>query len=364
MPESIYWEGLLHDIAARKCVLLVGPHFAQVENQPIHEYVRSKLKVSGGEEISYDYLVDGLFLFRSEEAKLNCARRVKNIYRGIQLEEELLLKILEIPFPLIISLNPDKFLPEFCHKHGIQHHFSFMRINGEAVESIPEPAFDETIIYNLCGCIDDDESLVLDYEDLFQLLKTALSETGLPDRVRAISHKAQTFLFLGFQFEKWYSQLLMQLFTGERKKSSKIAIDTAFANNESHNFVLRQFAVKFMGTGHGFFDELHRQCSESATVKLREINQFALRAGSAEWQSAVQVLEDLLAEADFDAIFDQLKTLATGGPYSSRAIQVQSRYKAWKRDRLNNLLDSRDETRMLNLIIADTTHLLDEMRHG
>ncbi len=363
MSENIYWEGLLHDIGARKCVLLVGPYFAQVENQSIQQYVRSKLRERGGDDISYDYLADGLFLFKSEEAKLNCARRVKTIYRSIELQEELLLKILEIPFPLIISLNPDKFLSEFCYKHSIPHHFSFMRINGEAVENIPEPASDETIIYNLCGCIDDDESLILDYEDLFRLLKTALSESGLPDRVRAIARKAQTFLFLGFQFEKWYSQLLLQLFTGDRKKSSKIAMDTVFANDESHNFVLRQFAVKFMGNGNAFFAELHRQCSDSSTVRLRQINQSALRAGSPDWQNAVQQLVNLLAEADFDATFDQLKILAADGPFSHRALQMLTRYKAWKKDRLNNLLDSRDETRLLNLLISDTAHLLDEMRH-
>lgn len=364
MSEKIYWEGLLHDIAARKCVLLIGPYFAHVEKLPIHQYVRSKLIETGREEITYDHFVDGLFLFSSEEAKLNCARRVKTIYRSLELPDDLFVKILEIPFPLIISMNPDKYLADFCYNHGIPHHFSFMRINGEAAENIPEMKPDSTLIYNLCGCIDDDESLVLDYEDLFSLLKNALSETGLPDRVRMIAQKAQTFLFLGFQFEKWYSQLLLQLFTGERKKSSKIAVDTAFANDDSHNFVLRQFAVKFMGNGEGFFHELHQQCVSSHLVELRDIQFSPVKLASPEWQDAVRSLEDFLAEADFDSIFNQMKILTAGTPYNNQALQLSARFKAWQKDRLHQLLDSRDETRMLNQLIADASLLLDEMRHG
>jgi len=364
MPEKIYWEGLLNDIAVRKCVLLIGPYFTTVAGQPMSRYVRERLKEVGGDEIAYDYAADDLFLFKSEEAKLNCARRVKKIYRGITPPDELLAKILQIPFPLIISLNPDKFLPSYCLEHGIAYHFSFMKINGEAMESIPEPTPESTIIYNLCGCIDDDESLVLDYEDLFKLLKTALSDTGLPDRVRTMAQRAQTFLFLGFQFEKWYSQLLLQLLTGQRKKSSKIAIDTAFANDDSHNFVVRQFSIKFMGDGAAFFEALYGECKTSDMVTLRPIQIPSEAIHSPEWDNSVQLLENMLAEADFDPVFEQLKALTTGTRFGARSLQLQSRYKVWKKDKIAYLLDSRDESRLLNLLIVDTSELLSELRHA
>ena len=126
-------------------------------------------------------------------------------------------KILEIPFPLVISLNPDTFLFDIATTN-FEHRFNFrhFRFNGEQSDDTHLLAPDVPLIYNLLGSLEEDESIVLDYDDLFRFIQTTIGLRGLPDKVRIKLREANSFLFLGFDFEKWYAQLLLQMLTGER----------------------------------------------------------------------------------------------------------------------------------------------------
>ncbi len=162
-------EKLAEDIQEQKCVLLIGPEIVQIDGKSLIRHVHEEVLNNSTDDILYYYEQDSLFLFKNEDAKLDAPRRIKKIYKNLPYQSNIYRKILEIPFHLIISLNPDTYLADAAsgNQYGIQHHFRFFRFNGEASDEVPEPDKNCPLIYNLCGCVNEDESLILDYEDLF-----------------------------------------------------------------------------------------------------------------------------------------------------------------------------------------------------
>ena len=54
------------------------------------------------------------------------------------------------------------------------------------------------------------ESLVLDFEDIFDHLTKSLSNENISDIIRAVLSETNTFIFIGFRYEKWDTQLLFR----------------------------------------------------------------------------------------------------------------------------------------------------------
>jgi len=117
---------------------------------------------------------------------------------------------------------------------------------------------------------------VLDYDDVFQLMKDCLS-TGLPTKIKAQLARASTFVFLGFDFEKWHTQMLLR-FLGERPGISKFAIKGEKPNGEDTcSFLVNGFKIKFEKgekDGETFFDSLYRHCEEKNMLRTL-VNQFS-----------------------------------------------------------------------------------------
>ena len=100
------------------------------------------------------------------------------------------------------------------------------------------------------------------------MIQSALGNPGLPDRLRGALRQANTFIFLGFQLEKWYTQLLLRLLT-ERPGVEKIAVNTVVGNAHTKDFLINQFKLKFPDKETDFLTELSRQVN--ARNKNRKI---------------------------------------------------------------------------------------------
>jgi hypothetical protein len=342
-------QDLIEDINEKKTILLLGPEILQIDEKPLIRYTHQKLLERVGEEIIYYYDQDSLFLFRDEDAKLNAPRQLKRIYRELVIDNTIFKKILEIPFHLIISLNPDTFLTDIAsgENYSVPHHFSHFRFMGEvALDEIPEATKENPLFYNLCGCIREDESMVLDYEDLFGLLQSILGPDGIPNKIKTELRKARSFLFLGFDFEKWYSQLLLQLLTGERKGSRKLAINTTISNPESRDFLLHQFRIEFLNKSQGFFQALHEKCTEIGL--LRELK----KPIKLDTEKKVEI-KNLIARNEINDAIQVLKRMTIGSSVYDEIILLEGRYNSWRSKFHGGTLYPRESEITLNQIRED-----------
>lgn len=86
--------------------------------------------------------------------------------------------------------------------------------------------------YNLCGCVEKPSTLVLDYDDLFRLLEGMLGAPKLPEKLLARLKDTTSYLFLGFPFDRWHTQLMLRLCSGRDYAQRAPAYAKATAGKE------------------------------------------------------------------------------------------------------------------------------------
>ena len=175
------WQDLIDDLEGEQAVLFIGPELVQLGGKSLGLQVREQLHRENPEDILHHYLRDGIFLFQDEAAKVRAQKKIKRLYKQLPPDETLLQRIAALPFHFIISLTPDTHLIDIFHKCGLDPHFHYFR-SEESPDSLPRPERGKPLIYNLVGHIGYDESLVLDYDDMFALMRDCL-KTGLPTKI-------------------------------------------------------------------------------------------------------------------------------------------------------------------------------------
>ncbi|MCB0575557.1 MAG: SIR2 family protein [Saprospiraceae bacterium] len=299
------WHDLLEDLEEEKAILFLGPELVQLDGKSLGLHVREQLHRENPDDILHHYQRDGIFLFRDDTAKVSAQKKIKRLYKQLPPDETLLQRIASLPFHLIISLTPDTHLLDTFEQCGLTPTFHYFR-STEPFDALPKPEKGKPLIYNLFGLIGDDESLVLDYDDVFNLMKDCLS-TGLPLKLNERLVRANTFIFLGFDFEKWHTQMLLR-FLSQRPGISKFAIEGEKpAADDTSTFLVEGFKVRFEKgerDDENFIDALYRRCDEQKM--LRELsNQFSDKqvammrlAQSGKLTTALDELLQLLTQPD------------------------------------------------------------------
>ena len=119
-------------------------------------------------KLSLSYEHEGFFMFADNQAKTIAQKELGRFFRNKDIEMASFKKIVELPFPLIISVNPDKFLLREFAKFHVPYQFDYFSGHHKTKEyAIEKPKRDNPLVFNLCGSEEDRESLILDYDDLF-----------------------------------------------------------------------------------------------------------------------------------------------------------------------------------------------------
>jgi hypothetical protein len=166
-----------------------------------------------------------------------------------RIQQEIYEKLARIKFHLIISISPDHLLASAMEKLDIPHDFAFYNKTVNPGK-LSQPSSNNPLIYNLFGSIEEQQSLLLTHEDLYDFLFAILGDHKLPDELQTALGKAANFLFIGFQFDKWYMQLLMRLLNlhDERFAFDRYA-SKGELDQESIVFYKEQFPDQFCGNG-------------------------------------------------------------------------------------------------------------------
>ena len=349
--DSVDWDFLLNSINQSHAVLLLGHGFLHGAHEQLYADLQQKL--GGG--LQHFYSRDGLFLFKDKEAKTKAQQAASMLYAHRTPDESVLKKIVEMPFRVMISANPDKSLcTAFAkYRHPLQFDY-FSSKHKEQHVTVERPAPGNPLLYNLCGSYEDQESLILDYDDLFDLFRNMLPDLGIPDTLRGTLVKCNTYIFIGFHFERWYTQLFLRyLNMNENRfdnKNSNYILKTVFQSSETQQFFLEQFNVKFIGADLDFLEELHRRYAERFPQSLRKLvdelspvaTAISQLVSKEDYQSAFRMMDIYRNQLDED---DQKLLVMTEADYNKYRTDKDSG--AVSKDNLdlslarvrNNLLD-------------------------
>ncbi len=187
------------------------------------------------------------------------------------------------------------------------------------------------MIYNLFGSIDKDDSLVLDFDDLYKMMQSILGTPGLPTKLLRAFREAGTYIFLGFQFDKWYAQLLLKLLSDGGRVENCISVNEPLPDQDTNSFVVNQFKIEFQRNQYDFFGELHQRCAENQL--LRNINEDSMCPAAIEIRKRVAI-------GEIDNALDLLRQAAINKDWINEVIQTQARFN--KLEENKGLTDSRD----------------------
>jgi hypothetical protein len=298
--DNIHWDDILYDIEEQRAVLLLGHNFLPNAHEQLNAALAEKL----GDKLLHFYTRDGLFLFKDSDAKTTAQQVAARFFKNNPPEDAILKKIAEMPFRLMVSTNPDKFLLDAFAQYKLNLQFDYFSSNNKEQEyKIERPSEENPLLYNICGSVEDQESLILDYDDLFKMLKTLLTDIKVPNEIRMPLMKTTTYIFVGFHFERWYTQLFLRYLNMNdnqfTNKSRNYVLKTTFQDADMERFFLQQFNIKFIGADWSFFEELHRRFAEKYPAKLRKlINQLSPTAAT---------IDQLVAKSEYDSAFSMLK---------------------------------------------------------
>jgi hypothetical protein len=349
------WKNILDDIRDQKAILMIGPELIQVDGKSLNQLLREYLEAECPDDILYYYERDGLYLFNSPVSKVSAIQELNRFYREVEPDQNFLQRLVQVPFHLIVSLNPDTFLSEAFYRHQVKHRFHYFHHKPQHQHQveIEKPTSAMPLIYNLFGTKDKDESLVLDYDDMYNILHSMFSAPGLPNKFLVSFREARTYIFLGFHFDKWYSQLLLKFLNG---KGKLLSIQHPRIESDTYQFMITEFKIKFIGSEHDFFEQLYKRCDVQKDAQkkkmLRSIAETALAA------PAIEVLKRV-AIGEVDNALDLLLVAADGLDWENDIILLKGRYTRLEEDKERT--DSRDYrielAKILDNIIEYTKHI-------
>lgn len=202
---------------------------------------------------------------------MDAQTEAETFYKALPSDEAVLGLMAELPFSLVVSVNPDLALPQFFSKRQLNFQFDYFSSKDKATPSnITKPTAASPLLYNICGSIEDYQSLVLDFDDMFELLKNLLGDFGIPKAVNDVLVNATTYIFIGFQFDKWYTQLLLRYVQQNQTANAtkNYATKTVISDEDTRVFFQQQFNLTIYGADGQFLHDLHaerRRCQKLRT---------------------------------------------------------------------------------------------------
>lgn len=340
--QTIDWAELAQSIKDGEAVLVLGPNaipfypaspesISKTDSEPETETTFSQLsrnrvlQLSEG-QIQHYYQRDNLFQFRDAAAKQNAMKCVRDAARDPAWlpDVELLRQIVQIPFAVVLSLNPDKYLYEAFVRYWREPQFDYFTTKSKSsIPNIQSPTADKPLVYNLCGSVQDKlDSVVLDYYDLFEFLKSLLQDHNIPEELLNKLRDADRYILLGFDLERWYFQLFLHYINkmdnapfNNYKQSFPIL---SHVSTNSTEFVMRQFNIQQIATNRTEFELLYDACRKKDI--LRKIHDAA---------SQVEMQIQMLAvQGKYDEAFALLAKHAPEAERNFDILHLQGRYNA------------------------------------
>lgn len=214
-------QTLVTDIAKGKCVLFLGPEL--LVNKEGKYYKAFFKQIARTSENDYNYFSkDNLFSVSGNFPTIKKRALIEKVSEFYQeAGDEIVLNLIaQIPFSLIINVSPDMGINSVFDRNHYAYRSAYFP--DQESNNIQSPTIKEPVIYNIFGRIDDNQSLIITHDDLFKSIKALMQKDSLPMSIYNSLRNAQSFIFLGVQFETWYYQLLLSILEIDKSPSIRI----------------------------------------------------------------------------------------------------------------------------------------------
>ena len=256
-------------IEDEKCIVILGPDIVFDFQKSMLKELSNYLEENGIESKFDDY--DELFSSKTDFDPFFFSE-LDDFFDSLE-ASEIYQKIAEIPFHLLISLSPDLLLKKVFEENQFEHSFDYYNkiLNPKPIEN---PTKEKPLLYNILGNYKEFDSLVLCFRDVFNYLAAILGNNQLNGDLKYKINSAQSILFLGFKFDKWYFKLIMQLLNlGEKaiKQASLTEIEQIDENQQQNvlvNFYKNEFKIRFIKQNESeIIDLLHQHFKEKNSLR-------------------------------------------------------------------------------------------------
>jgi hypothetical protein len=220
------WQTLLDKIKVGECILCIGPEIYTDKNHLTLEQQFLEL-LEEWKDPDIKAYPDGLFYFNKSHKRTDLVTELKLFYKKPFPEATAAIeKLVQLPFPLILSLVPDQLISEVMESKGFTPRKAFYWKNKSAEELYPDfaaPTSADSVVYNILGDVGTDESLILSFEDLFSYFESIFKAQSMPEKVKEAIMKAKYFICIGISYDKWYMQLLLSYLNMHKPEIKKLA---------------------------------------------------------------------------------------------------------------------------------------------
>lgn len=354
---QINWEYIIDTIKSEKCILMLGPEIPLTnQGQPLHEALESYLGVATDSNIIY-FNDDEFFLFKDETAKFPTYLNIQKFYTNTT-PGPIYDKLARIPFHLILSLSPDLLLKQVYEKKGLSFDFDYYK-KYENPQAVKAPTSENPLIYNLFGCVEDDESLIFTHDDMFEFLFAISSTYQLPDEIKNEMRTAKNFILLGFKFDKWYVKLILRLFNLHTGRFLRYASEgREVLESDTREWYENLFKINFVEHQvDNFVSELYDHCEQAGIIKAEGERQEAM--------AFTDRVKAYIKEDDLDTAIEALDTYLTGAGEEDLVNDltlVSSSYRRVKRRMKSNTLNASDAEVKVNQVVSSLLDIVDEIK--
>jgi len=298
--EAIRWRRLIKALRYQGCVLFIGPEISlNNQGKSLHQEFYKELAEDYDE---IEYLEDEGY-FSPESDKYIQHDIIKYYSKDFPKKNTAGRKILEdlacVPFSLIISITPDDTMHKVFEHYNLKH--QFLAYDGTNKEKEVEPiTLEKPLIYNILGNAASNGRYIFTHENFYSFL----NKVSIPSEIKIILQEATHFLFIGFDFDKWYNRLLLFILEFDQNISGahRITIGKKNVKKEIESFISKQFKITFVENDYSQFAQwlLYNAGEESDEgILLKDLNRHFV-------QSNFNELRLMSAEVSAE---DDLKTL-------------------------------------------------------
>ena len=255
-------------VIEQKCVFLLGPDLAKNKKG---ETLRSRLiQYFDEKQLGVEEGLDDLYTC-DPRTRTRALDHLQKYCRDHSEPNESHEQLALIPCHLYISTTPDLLMKKALEANGVKNQFEYYVKDKPALLDM-KPTRDEPLLYNLFGCIDNQESIIFSQWDLIQYLFSIIQVFPLPENLRESFKNANYFIFLGFDFEKWYLKLMLKLILGDFKPSIATEEGKHF-NEKLKSFYQRRYGLEFVDTNiEAYISNLYNECSNRRLLREKKEN--------------------------------------------------------------------------------------------
>lgn len=264
---KIKWRRLIQALQHKGCVLFIGPEISvDSQGNSLH---REFYKEIAGDFDEIEYLEnEGFFSPEADEEILYDMLDYysKDFPKKNKIGRTLLEEFAQIPFDLIISLCPDDTMHRIYDDFAIRHQFLFYDGTKQELlnndENVP-------VIYNILGNAASNGRYIFTHENFYQYM----NKVSIPSEIKKKIQDATHFLFIGFDFDKWYNRLLLFILDLEQSKSggNRLIVGRNKIKADIEKFIEKQFSFTFINNDYQKFAEWLSLTAADANI-VRNLN--------------------------------------------------------------------------------------------